>query len=432
MRILFLTDNFPPETNAPANRTWEHARQWAAQGHEVTVLTSVPNYPAGKVFPGYRNRWFQVEEMDGIRVVRVWTYMARNAGFFRRTLDQVSYLIMSVLASFRLGRSDIVVATSPQFFTAVAGWMVAKVRRRPFVFELRDLWPETIIAVSAIKSSLALRCLDRLAHFLYREADLIVPVTHTFRNILLEKGIPDERICVVTNGVDPDEVVSRQPRAETLARHGLSNRQFIVGYIGTHGMCQGLSTVLEAAELTRDDPSLCYVLMGDGAEKPRLEQMARDKQLGNVVFLDSQPRQDAFELLAAVDISLVVLRDEPVFRTVIPSKIFESMALRRPIVIGVDGESRRIVVDESQCGLAFQPENAAALVECVQRLQADVQLQQRLANAGLAAVQNYRRDRLAQRMLESLQATIERFDGAASAVGATSTAVDSPERAKAA
>ena len=432
MRILFLTDNFPPETNAPANRTWEHARYWVSQGHEVTVLTSVPNYPTGNVFPGYRNRLFQSAEMEGIRVVRVWTYMARNAGFFRRTLDQMSYLITSVLASFRLGRSDIVVATSPQFFTAIAGWIVAKVRRRPFVFELRDLWPETIVAVSAMKSSLPLRCLDWLARFLYRQADLIVPVTDTFRDILVEQGIPQERICVVTNGVAPDEVVSRRSRAETLERHGLPDGQFIAGYIGTHGMCQGLATVLEAAELTRDDASLRYVLMGDGAEKPRLLEMARDKQLDNVSFLDSQPRQEAFEMLAAVDASLVVLRDEPLFRTVIPSKIFESMALRRPIVLGVDGESRRIVVEQHQCGLAFQPGDPAALVECVRRLQVDGQLRRRLSDASLAAVQNYRRDRLAQRMLESLQATVADFDGSPAGVRTASLTVDSPNKAKAA
>lgn len=404
MRVLFLTDNFPPETNAPANRTWEHAREWVRMGHEVTVLTSVPNYPLGKPFAGYRNRPYQKEQMDGITVIRVWTYMAKNEGFVKRTIDQASYMVSSFLASLTVRKPDVVIATSPQFFTVVSGWAAATFKRRPFVFELRDLWPETIAAVGAVRSPLALRLLEKLAWFLYRKADLVVPVTNAFKQTLVDGGIHESKITVVTNGVNAEEIKPRRCTEETRRRYNLPVHGFVASYVGTLGMCHGLKTLVEAAELSRGDQSLHYAVMGEGADKETLRTLMVEKDLNNVTLIDGQPRQEAIELLAASDVSLVLLKNSQVFRTVIPSKLFESMVLKKPIVLGVLGESRRIVVEECGCGLGFPPENAAELVQSVRRLQSDPDLRRDLGERGYYHVQTtYQRRQLAERMITAVE-----------------------------
>jgi hypothetical protein len=408
MKILFLSDNFPPESNAPAIRTYEHAKRWVELGHDVTVITCAPNFPAGVLFEGHRNRLLQRAEMDGIHVVRVWTWIARNEGFVLRTLDYVSYMVSAILGSFFVARPDVVIATSPQFFTSIAGWVVSILKWRPFVFELRDLWPETVVAVDAMKSNFALDALEKLAHFLYRRADLMIPVTLPFARRLEALGVPAERIEVVTNGIDPGAIETRRSPEATRAKYGIPADAFVAGYVGTLGMCHGLSTVLDAAAATRDDASIHYVVMGDGADRDELVAILEQGALPNVTLIDRQPRAEALEVLAAVDVSLVMLRESPVFETVIPSKIFEAMALRKPILLGVRGEAHRIVVDEAGCGIAFPPEDAETLVKALRGLAADPELRARLGERGhQAVVQSYQRSVLAEKMIGFIEAKIE-------------------------
>lgn len=407
MKILFLTDNFPPETNAPALRTHDHARRWVERGHEVVVITCAPNFPRGRVFDGYANRLFQRETLDGIRVIRVWTYISANEGFAKRIADYVSFMVAAVLASFVVRRPDIVVATSPQFFTAVAGWLVAGLKRRPWVFELRDLWPESIVAVGASSGGFLIDRLEAFSHFLYRRADLVVPVTRTFAERLRGWGVPDERIEVVTNGIDPDEIRSERDRASVRAALGLPADAFVAGFVGTIGMAHGIATIIDAATLTREDDSLHYVIMGEGADKATVRRLVDERSLENVTLLDGRPRKEALEMVAATDASLVVLKNTPVFETVIPSKIFEAMALRRPIVLGVKGEARRIVIDDADAGLAFPPEDHAALVACLRELQADRQRARDLGDHGHSHVEeHYRRTDLADRMANRLEQVV--------------------------
>lgn len=406
MKILFLTDNFPPESNAPAIRTHEHARRWVELGHEVIVVTCAPNFPTGRVFDGYRNRLFQRERIDGIEVIRVWTYITANEGFAKRVLDYVSFMLAAIVASFAVHRVDIVVATSPQFFTAVAGWVVGALKRRRWVFELRDLWPESIVAVGASSGGPVLDALERFSHFLYRRADLVVPVTRVFAERLRELGVPDDRIEIVTNGIDPESFEIAATRDEVRARYGIPADAFVSSFVGTVGMAHGVGIVLDAAEITKDDPSLHYVIMGNGADKAAVRARLEQRALRNVTMIDGRPRQEALDLVSASDASLVVLRDSPVFETVIPSKIFEAMALRRPIVLGVRGEAMRIVVDEGACGLAFPPEDAAAMVRCLRRVADDPALAAQLGDRGRAFVGDaYRRTKLAERMLAALERT---------------------------
>jgi glycosyltransferase involved in cell wall biosynthesis len=409
MKILFLTDNFAPESNAPAIRTHEHTRSWVEMGHEVTVITCVPNFPAGVVFEGYRNRLFQREEIDGVHVIRVWTYITCNEVFLKRTLDYVSYMLSAIIASLFVARPDVVIATSPQFFTAIGGWVVSCLKWRPFVFELRDLWPETVLAVGAMQDNAVFDVLEGLAHFLYRRANLIIPVTQTFAERLVELGIPKERIEVVTNGIDPDDICIERSQREVRETYGIPQGAFSVGYIGTLGMCHGLSTLLEGAQTLLGDDRFHFVVMGDGADRDELIEILERDELSNVTLIDRQPRLEALAVLNSIDASLVMLRSSPVFETVIPSKIFEAMALQKPILLGVRGEAYRIVVEETGSGLAFPPEDSAGMVARIKELRESPELQRALGQRGQRAVrERYRRTVLAEKLIGFVERNVDR------------------------
>lgn len=404
MRILFLTDNFPPEVNAPANRTFEHCREWARAGHAVTVVTGVPNFPAGKVFAGYRNRLWQTERIDGVRVIRVWTYIAANAGFGRRVLDYLSFMLAAILAAPFAGRADVVIATSPQFFTACAGWVVSLLKRTPFVFELRDLWPASIRAVGAVREGPMLRGLEALELFLYRRAAAIVSVTGSFREDLVRRGIDPGKIEIVTNGVDRAHFFPRAKNPALVDRLGLADC-FVAGYVGTIGMAHGLETVLEAAAIMQRRPGgddVRFLLLGDGAARPSLEARAASMGLGNLTFLDPVPRDRVPDYLAVLDAAVIHLRDEPLFRTVIPSKLFECMAMGIPVLHGVPGESAEIVEREG-VGICFGSGDSEALCAAIETLRSRPNLAKTLAGNGIAAAGRYERTALAARLLACLE-----------------------------
>jgi glycosyltransferase involved in cell wall biosynthesis len=397
MRILFFSDNFPPETNAPAVRTHQHAREWAALGHDVTVVTCAPNFPTGRIHEGYRNRR-SVERVDGMRVVRVWSYIAANRGRARRSLDFLSFAVSAVPAGVALERPDVVVGTSPQLFTVLAAWFVARLKRAPCVFELRDLWPESVQAVGAAGSGAFLGVIGALADFLYRHVDHIVSVTESFSTILQERGIPADRISVVRNGVDVQEFDPGGVDGSFREDIGVGGDEMLVTYLGTVGMAHALETVLDAAELLRGGPTR-FLVVGEGAEKEALVEEASRRGLLSVTFMDGQPRERVPSILAASDAVLVHLRDDPLFSHVIPSKIFEAMAMARPIILGVRGESARIV-DDAGAGLLVEPGNARDLADAVERLRLDPELRRELGRNGrVAAERDCSRKEAAAKML---------------------------------
>ena len=230
MKILFLTENFPPETNAAATRVYERACYWIEAGHQVTVLTCAPNFPQGRLLDGYQNRWRQVEDMSGIRVVRVKSYITANEGIIRRTLDFVSFMMTAFFFGLFEKKPDVIAATSPQFFAAVAGWMLAGCRRRPFVFELGDLWPASIIAVGAMKDNLLLRLMERLELFLYRRSAAIAALTHAFKDNLVSRDIAPDKIAVVINGVDLKRYAPTARDADLAVEYDLADK-FVIGYV---------------------------------------------------------------------------------------------------------------------------------------------------------------------------------------------------------
>ena len=408
MHILFLTDNFYPEINAPASRTHEHCREWVKSGHKVTVVTGAPNFPKGRVFEGYKNKLWQSESIDGIKVIRVWTYIAKNQGVRRRTADFISYMISGTMASLFVRRVDIIVGTSPQFFTACAAWMVSVLKWKPWVFELRDFWPESIKAVGAVENSKALRILEWIEMFLYRRADKIIPVTHSFKKVLISRGVRPEKICVVTNGVDMSQFTAMPKDQALLVKLGLEGK-FVVGYIGTHGMAHGLGTVLDAAKILSADTRTRrahFLLVGDGAQKRHLIERALEEGIDEVTFVDSVSKSEVVRYWSILDAAVIHLTKKELFKSVIPSKIFECMAMRIPIILGVQGESARIV-EKCRAGTTFEPENAVELASQI------AERYRRLEDGGAGQplrhdlVLDYDRSRLAATMLHELESAID-------------------------
>jgi len=401
MDILFIADNFPPERNAQASRVFERARHWVAWGHQVTVITCAPNFPEGKVFEGYRNRLYSVEEVEGIRVVRVGTFIAPNAGTWLRILDYVSFLPAAVLAGLLQKRPDVLVVTSPQFFAGLGGAMLAVLRRLPFVLELSDLWPDSIVAVGAMKKSLAIRFLEKLELWLYRRADRIAALTNSFKKNLVSRGVPAGKIDVVTNGVELSRYAPR-PRDNALAREwGLEPGDFVVGYIGTHGMAHALGNVLDAAALPESE-KIRFVLVGPGAERENLVRRAKELNLKNVVFIPAQPKEKMPRIWSLCDVALVHLRDTPLFETVIPSKMFEAMGMGLPILLACPKGEASELLAQSGAGLWAPPEDPAALRDAILLLKEDREIYERLARQSRASAPAHTRERQATEMLLAL------------------------------
>ena len=404
MHILFLTDNFPPEVNAPASRTFEHCREGVRAGRRVTVVTCAPNFPGGKVYEGYRNRLWQTEMMDGIRVVRVWSYITANEGFLKRILDYVSFMVAAVAASLFIRGVDVVVGTSPHFFTACGAYLVSRMKRIPFVFELRDIWPESIKAVGAMGDSPVIRFLEKVEMFLYGRAARIVSVTESFKRVLIRRGVDGGKIEVVTNGVDLAGFAPREKDHELTARFGLSGK-FVAGYVGTHGMAHALETILEAAGRMGQrvgGDTYRFILLGNGARKQELVEAAGRMGLTNVIFIDSVPKSEVARYWSLLDVSIIHLKKTELFTTVIPSKLFECMGMGIPVLHGVAGESAGIVEREG-VGLVFEPENAGELCEKLEVLRQDKALYQKCHENCLVAARRYDRSALAGRMLKILE-----------------------------
>lgn len=369
MRILFLTDNFPPEVNAPASRVYERAVYWAQWGHDVCILTSAPNFPEGKIYSGYQNKWYQTEVMNGIKVIRVKTFMAANRGFALRIVDFVSYMIMAVIVGSFLKKPDVIIATSPQFFTAVAGYSLSVIKRRPFIFELGDLWPASIKGVMKNTSGFLIKVVEKIELFLYRKSKAVIALTHAFKIDLVDRKIDPEKIFVVRNGVNVDYFQAQSKDKRLSTQFSLENH-FVIGYIGTLGMAHGLENILLTAKLL-ENKSIKILFVGNGAEKEKLVKLMKDLNLNNVIFISEQPKSEIKKYWSLCDAAFVHLKNEFVFKTVIPSKIFEAMAMELPILfVGPSGEASEII-KRTGVGVCVDPDNPEALSHTLLKLSQD-------------------------------------------------------------
>lgn len=399
MKILFFSDHFHPEPSAPAAHVFERAAHWVKCGHSVTVITAAPNFPEGRVYPGYRNAWRFCETIQGIRVVRVKTFIARNEGFLRRTLDYVSYMFSSFWFAFFEPRPDVLVSTSPHLFAAVGGVMHAKLRGVPHVFELRDLWPATIAANTGVRKGLVYRMLEKLELSLYRNSRRILAFTRSYQRDLIQRGVAADKIDVVINGANLALFSPVEYRDEAVLNEFGLKGHFVVGYIGTLGLSQGLENVIDAASLLGES-NVRFFFVGVGAARESLETIVAQRGLRNVIFAPRQRKEDVARFWSVCDVSLVHLKNDPVFATVIPSKIFESMAMGLPLVYcGPQGEGSEIVL-QHEAGVFVPAADPAALAAAIASLERDSELRTRIARNSAAAAASYSRTRQAELSLE--------------------------------
>ena len=405
--ILFITPYYPPEKGAAPVRISETAVRLVKRGYEVTVLTTFPNYPTGIVPPEYRGRAIQQEVRDGVRIVRVWSYVSPNKGFLHRILAQLSFgCLAPVLGGKAVGRPDVLIVESHPLFNAIAGRMLAWRKHCPFIFTVSDLWPESAVRLGALRNRLLIQLAEWLEWSTYERASLVWALTEGIRRALIERGLSQEHVFLLTNGVDTSKF---HPLPQTQARAELDwGDRFTVLYAGNHGLSQGLATVLEAAESLRDRTDIRIVLVGDGTAKADLVAQAQMRDLKNVTFLDPRPYDLMPLLLAGADVCLVPLRKMTLFEGALPSKMYEAMACARPIILGVEGEARRLVEQDAGAALAVEPENATALASAILYLYEHPEVAQLLGQRGRMFVEEqFDRDQL----MPALEARIAQLLG---------------------
>lgn len=406
LRVTFLTHYFPPEVGPAQTRLHELAKRLIAAGETVTVVTGFPNYPAGEIFPGYRGKRFMEDSVDGIRVLRTWVFATRSRGFTGRLLNYFSFPIFSLLAVRRLGVTDIIYVQSPPLFTGLAALWFSRLKRAPFIFNVSDIWPQSAVELGVLRNRFAIRLAEMLERHIYRRAKRITVPTPGILERLAARGVPRDKIYLLTNGVDTAAYNVTSPDRELARRLGLDGHKVFM-YAGLHGLAQGLDVILEAAKLTRN-PDVLYVLVGDGADKPALVAKAQAEGISNVRFLPIQPTATLPALLNLVYATVIPLRRLDLFKAALPSKLFDSMAAGRPIVAPLWGEAAAMV-EAAACGLVVEPEDARAVQEAVEKLAADPVLAQRLGEQGRRyVVEHFNRDDIAKRLVKLLEETARR------------------------
>jgi len=409
VKILYVSQYFPPEMGAPAARAAELSWHWARMGHEVTVLTGFPNHPTGVVPEEWRSRLRGLhykETVDGVRVVRTWLWPLPNRKAHERIRNYASFCVSAAASGLALRKPDVVIATSPQLLCALSGWWLAFSKRVPFIFEVRDLWPESLAAVGAgSEGTLLHRALGAIAGFLYRRADRIVVVSPAFKDHLMRYwNVPAAKISIVENGVETD-LFRFDPAAMEVRKQMKLEDRFLICYIGTMGNAHGLETLIAAAEeLNTSLPNAVFLLIGEGAEKERIAELAAARGLPNIQFLGQQPRQRIPAYVSAADLCLVMLKKTELFKTVIPTKLLEYMACERPVIVAVDGQARRIV-EEACAGVFVEPENSKALVKAILDLEENPERRRQMGASGRQYIVNkFSREKTARAYIVVLEA----------------------------
>jgi glycosyltransferase involved in cell wall biosynthesis len=408
MKILYLSQYFPPEVGATQARAYDMATGLIRAGHQVTVLTEVPNHPEGIIRPEYRGRLFAREILDDIDVIRVWVKTSSVKSISTRLLFYLSYMVSATLAGLILVRGDydLLYATSPPLFVGGTALALSTLRRLPLVFEVRDLWPESAVALGELHSRRFIRWATWLEERCYRRARRVVVVTQGIRARLIKRGFPSEKLAFIPNGSDTERFIPQPETALALRRQLDLEGRFLVIYAGIHGIAQGLETVLEAAHRMSDSPQIHFLLVGDGPAKSHLLQLKDKLQLTNVTMLQGQPREIIPVYLSAADVALVPLRKLELFKGALPSKMLDAWACGVPVILGVEGEARE-VMEKAQAGIYVEPENPFLLSAAILRLKDNPALRKEYGKNGRDfVIRNYDRRRLAERLEATLKEVI--------------------------
>ncbi len=401
LEVMLLTHYFPPEVGAPQARLFELATRAASSGVEITVVTGFPNYPTGAIPEQYRGRFRSEERLDGLRVIRTWVYATPNRGFVRRLLNHLSFAASSLLALRKVGRVDVIFVESPPLFIGFAALVYRWLKRAPYVLNISDIWPQSAVELGALRNRFAIRVAEMFEMHLYRKAAFVSVVTPGMVERLAVRGVPRSKLFLLTNGVDTATYKPVTADPALRQKFGLDDHKVFL-YAGTHGMAQGLETVLEAAKSTAD-PDVLYVLAGEGAEKEDLMKRAKAEGIGNVRFLPNQPKSMMPALLNLAYASIIPLKRLDLFKSALPSKMFESMATERPIVAALWGEASELV-EAAGCGIVVEPENPAALREVVEKLAAEPELAHRLGENGRSyVIAHFDRKTIAARFVDLLR-----------------------------
>ena len=407
MKIVFFTDHFVPEISAPAAHIFDRCKIWVQQGHNVVVVTNVPNYPLGKPYEGYKNRFRGWERIEGINVLRVGTYMAENKGTIKRTLDYISFAFSSFINSIFLKRPDVVYSTSPHIFAPLGGIAFSIIKRAPHVLEVRDIWPESIAATTGIsRNSILYKLFELLEKFIYRASKKIIVFTNSFKENLIEKGVQPKKLDVVINGAKLSLFNKPIYDRDTALSLGLEDK-FVVGYMGTHGLSHDLLNAIRAGALLKGS-DVHFLFLGEGAEKDEMISLANVLKASNIHFLGRKSREELPKYWSICNIGLVHLKNDPAFEKVIPSKIFETMAAGRPIVYcGPESDGSRLIT-KYDCGIVSKPEDPEELASKIMLLKNDANLYKNLASNGARASHEFSREKQAEKTLNVFSSVVKK------------------------
>jgi glycosyltransferase involved in cell wall biosynthesis len=397
MRILILSQYYPPETGAPQNRLSDLARRLARSGHDLTVLTAMPNYPRGEVFEEYRNRFLVTENHADIKVIRTWIYATKKKTFIRRLLNYFSFVVSSVvLGIWKIGSPDVVIVESPPLFLGISGLLLSASKNAKLVLNVSDLWPDSAVAMGILSNCALIRASRWLEQFLYRRSALITGQT---RGIVdnIQSRFRTKNVALITNGVDVAAFLesSNAARRTETRREFAMDGKFVIGYAGLHGLAQGLSTVIHAAGLLGDQQDVLFAFFGDGPEKEKLIEDVGQMGLKNVRFYSSQPSTRMPAVIGSFDVAVIPLKRLDLFKGALPSKMFEALAAGVPLLASIEGEARELV-EKAQAGLCIEPENPRAMADAILKFYKDPVLRQSLGRNGQRyVVEHFDRQKIA-------------------------------------
>jgi glycosyltransferase involved in cell wall biosynthesis len=390
MKLLILTQYFPPEIGAPQNRLYELAVRLQQKGAEITILTAMPNYPQMEIHKAYKNKLCVNEGMDGLNIYRSWIYVSKNKSIINRLLNYFSFVFSSLfIGFFKIGKHDILLVESPPLFLGITAYLLSRVKRAKLVFNVSDLWPESAEKLGLVTNKSMLKLSTYLEEFCYRKSSLITGQTQGIcKNI--STRFPEKKVYWLKNGVDvnfynTDKLIEKNWREE----NGFLAKDFILIYAGIMGYAQGLEVIIEAAKNFINQNDIRFVFLGSGPEKEKLLNLKQKFNLGNVSFFEAVPKIKMQDILMSTDASIIPLRKLEIFKGAIPSKIFENLALKKPIILGVEGEAKELFIDEAKAGLAFEPENANDLSKKIKEAYNDRSQLSEYGNNGYLYVKQY-------------------------------------------